>query len=208
MNIEFKDVSYSYNGLEKALSHISFSVDRNDIFCLSGRNGAGKSTLLKLLTKINCNYTGNILLDGKELRNWKREEVSDKIGICFQEPVMYMDTIMNNITLGKQGIPIEQLNVYIELLDTKNFIQGHGEGQIIGRNFSLSGGQQQLISILRNIYVNKEVLIFDEPTSNLDVVVKEHFITILDELKQSHIIMLITHDSKVESKYNKILLNN
>lgn len=172
MNIEFKDVSYSYNGLEKALSHISFSVYRNDIFCLSGRNGAGKSTLLKLLTKINCNYTGDILLDGKELRNWKREEVSDKIGICFQEPVMYMDTIMNNITLGKQGIPIEQLNVYIELLDTENFIQGHGENQVIGKNFSLSGGQQQLISILRNIYVNKEVLIFDEPTSNLDSVVK------------------------------------
>ncbi|MGV6937130.1 ABC transporter ATP-binding protein [Paenibacillus sp. FSL H7-0442] len=208
MNIEFKDVSYSYNGLEKALSHISFSVYRNDIFCLSGRNGAGKSTLLKLLTKINCNYTGDILLDGKELRNWKREEVSDKIGICFQEPVMYMDTIMNNITLGKQGIPIEQLNVYIELLDTENFIQGHGENQVIGKNFSLSGGQQQLISILRNIYVNKEVLIFDEPTSNLDSVVKKLFITILDELKQSHTIILITHDSEVESKYNKILFNN
>ncbi|GJM72301.1 hypothetical protein HMSSN036_45170 [Paenibacillus macerans] len=167
----------------------------------------GKSTLLKLLTKINCNYTGDILLDGKELRRWKREEVNGKIGICFQESVMYMDTIMNNITLGKQGIPIERLNDYIDLLDTKKFIQEHGNDQIIGKNFSLSGGQQQIIAILRNIFVNKEVLIFDEPTANLDRIVKQNFMAILEELKPDHTIILITHDRDLESKFNKIMLS-
>ena len=208
MKIEFKDVSYSYNEKEEILSNISFSIDSNDIYCLSGRNGAGKSTLIKLLTKIICNYTGDILLEGKELQKWKREEVSDKIGICFQEPVMYMDTIMNNITLGKQGISIGQLNSYIDLLDSKNFIRELGEKSIIGKNLSLSGGQMQIISILRNIYVDREVLIFDEPTSNLDIVVKEKFIMLLDELKKSHIIILITHDSEVGSKYHEISMNN
>ncbi|MEK5165638.1 ATP-binding cassette domain-containing protein [Paenibacillus sp. FSL R5-0527] len=85
MHLEFRNVSYSYNGVQDVLTNVSFSIDNSDIFCLSGRNGAGKSTLLKLLTKINCNYTGDILLDGKELRRWKREEVNGKIGICFQE---------------------------------------------------------------------------------------------------------------------------
>ncbi|MDU5946125.1 MAG: ATP-binding cassette domain-containing protein, partial [Paenibacillus macerans] len=129
MHLEFRNVSYSYNGIEDVLSSISFSIDSHEIFCLSGRNGAGKSTLLKLLTKINCNYTGDIFLDGIELREWKREEVNGKIGICFQESVMYMDTIMNNITLGKQGIPIERLDAYIKLLDTKKFIQDGGNAQ-------------------------------------------------------------------------------
>ncbi|MBO3285475.1 ABC transporter ATP-binding protein [Paenibacillus sp. FSL M8-0228] len=206
MNIEFKNVSYSYNGLEKALSDVSFSIHGNHIFCLSGRNGAGKSTLLKLLTKINCNYTGDILVNEKEMREWKRKDIISKIGICFQEPVMYVDTIFNNITLGQPGIPIRQLNSYIELLDTKKFIEESKKDQIIGKNFSLSGGQQQLISILRNIYTNKEVLIFDEPTSNLDGVVKKNFIDLLDDLKYNHTIILITHDSELGSKYEQILL--
>ncbi|MDQ0049988.1 ABC-type bacteriocin/lantibiotic exporter with double-glycine peptidase domain [Paenibacillus polymyxa] len=206
MNIEFKNVSYSYNGLEKALSDVSFSIHGNHIFCLSGRNGAGKSTLLKLLTKINCNYTGEILVDGKEMRDWKRKDIISKIGICFQEPVMYVDTIFNNITLGQPGIPMVQLNSYIELLDTKKFIEENKKDQIIGKNFSLSGGQQQLISILRNIYANKEVLIFDEPTSNLDSVVKKNFIDLLDDLKHNHTIILITHDSELGGKYEQISL--
>ncbi|NMP09046.1 ATP-binding cassette domain-containing protein [Paenibacillus polymyxa] len=206
MNIEFKNVSYSYNGLEKALSDVSFSIHGNHIFCLSGRNGAGKSTLLKLLTKSNCNYTGEILVNEKEMREWKRKDIISKIGICFQEPVMYVDTIFNNITLGQPGIPMEQLNSYIELLDTKKFIEESKKDQVIGKNFSLSGGQQQLISILRNIYTNKEVLIFDEPTSNLDSVVKKNFIDLLDDLKYNHTIILITHDSELGSKYEQILL--
>ncbi|MGG4215754.1 ABC transporter ATP-binding protein [Paenibacillus sp. FSL L8-0638] len=206
MDIEFKNVSYSYNGLEKALFDVSFSVHGNHIFCLSGRNGAGKSTLLKLLTKINCNYTGDILVNEKEMREWKRKDIISKIGICFQEPVMYVDTIFNNITLGQPGIPMRQLNSYIELLDTKKFIEESKKDQIIGKNFSLSGGQQQLISILRNIYTNKEVLIFDEPTSNLDGVVKKNFIDLLDDLKYNHTIILITHDSELGSKYEQILL--
>lgn len=207
MKIEFKNVCYSYNGLEEILSNVSFSIDRNDIFCLSGRNGAGKSTAIKLLTKIICNYTGEILLGEKELRLWKREEINDKIGICFQEPVMYMDTLMNNIILGQQGISMDRLNDYIELLDTKNFIREHGEEHIIGKNLSLSGGQMQMISILRNFYSNKEILIFDEPTSNLDVIVKKKFIQLLDELKERHIIIMITHDREVGEGYNKIWMN-
>lgn len=206
MDIEFKNVSYSYNDLENVLSNVSFSVHGNHIFCLSGRNGAGKSTLLKLLTKINCNYTGEILVNEKEMREWKRKDIISHIGICFQEPVMYVDTIFNNITLGQPGIPREQLNSYIELLDTKKFIEESKKDQIIGKNFSLSGGQQQLISILRNIYTNKEVLIFDEPTSNLDSVVKKNFIGLLDDLKYKHTIILITHDSELGGKYEQILL--
>ncbi|MGW9531217.1 ATP-binding cassette domain-containing protein [Paenibacillus terrae] len=206
MDIEFKNVSYSYNGLENVLSNVSFSVHGNHIFCLSGRNGAGKSTLLKLLTKINCNYTGEILVNEKEMREWKRKDIISNIGICFQEPVMYVDTIFNNITLGQPGISMEQLNPYIELLDTKKFIEENKKDQIIGKNFSLSGGQQQLISILRNIYTNKEVLIFDEPTSNLDSVVKKNFIDLLDDLKHSHTIILITHDIELGGKYEQILL--
>ncbi|MDY8047771.1 ABC transporter ATP-binding protein [Paenibacillus polymyxa] len=206
MNIEFKDVSYSYNGLEMALSNVSFVIHGHTIFCLSGHNGAGKSTLLKLLIKINCNYTGKIIINGRELRDWKRKDIIKKIAICFQEPVMYVDTIFNNITLGQQGISVEKLNYYIQLLDTNNFIHNNDQQQIIGKNLSLSGGQQQLISILRNIYTNKEVLIFDEPTSNLDSVVKKNFISLLDDLKESHTIILITHDSEIVNNYEQVLL--
>lgn len=166
------------------------------VYLLSGRNGCGKSTLVNILLKIWKNYSGEIYLDGKEHGSFSRADISHKIGLSFQKTPIFHDTIRNNISLGKSG-NIEKL---VSVLGFDHDLQ------MMGRNLdswikdvsSLSGGQAQKLGILRTLFCDKSVYIFDEATANLDCKAKKEFFTMVERMKKDHIILLISHEEDID----------
>lgn len=201
--ITLKDVNFSYGDRRLYACGINACFKKGNVYLLSGRNGCGKSTLVNILLKIWRNYEGNIYIDGKNLKDLSRDEISDLIGLSFQKTPIFHDTIRNNICLGKEGsvenlLPLlgfeEDLKVMNRTLDSW-----------LKDPSSLSGGQAQKVGILRTLFNNRAVYIFDEATANLDVKSKKEFFRIIETLKRDHIILLISHEEDVEEHVDKII---
>lgn len=201
--IKLEDVNFSYGDRKLYAKGVNACFKKGNVYLLSGRNGCGKSTLVNILLKIWRNYEGNIWIDGKNLKDFSRNEISEVIGLSFQKTPIFHDTIKNNICLGKEGcveklLPIlgfvEDLRVMDRTLDSW-----------LKDSSSLSGGQAQKIGILRTLFYNRAVYIFDEATANLDIKSKKEFFQIIKKLRKNHIILLISHEEDVEEHIDEII---
>lgn len=201
--IEIKDVNFSYKDVKVYRKNLNMCLEEGSIYLIKGKNGSGKSTLAGILLKIWYDFSGTILLDGKSITNFSRETLTETIGICFQKPPIFRDTVRNNIALN-DSIPVEK---YISLLSFYKDLEEMGrtlESELIDTG-SVSGGQAQKIGIIRTVCRERSVYIFDEPTSNLDSVSKKEFYDIIEHLKKNSIVILFSHEADAEKNADFII---
>lgn len=201
--IEIKDVNFSYKDVKVYRKNLNMYLDKGSIYLIKGKNGSGKSTLAGILLKIWKDFSGTILLDGESITNFSRETLTETIGICFQKPPIFRDTVRNNIALNEL-IPVEK---YISLLSFYKDLEEMGrtlESELIDSG-SVSGGQAQKIGIIRTVCRKRSVYIFDEPTSNLDSASKKEFYDIIEHLKKNSIVILFSHEAAAEKNVDFII---
>lgn len=171
-NIFFDDVSFQYeDATEPILQNISFAVAKGEILALVGPSGGGKSTLVDLIPRFYDPTSGNIFLDGINIKDIKIQSLRKLMGIVTQETFLFNETIRNNIAYGLDDCPLEKIIEAAKTANAHNFIMEtpNGYDTVIGeRGVKLSGGQRQRLSIARAILKNPDIMIFDEATSALD----------------------------------------
>lgn len=195
--IELKNISYSYDGNKKVLSNINIKFDHNGLYIIKGGNGRGKSTLLKLLCGLYFDYTGEIRVNGLNISSYSLLEYRARIGVVFQDFNRYETSVKANIALNKMNETDCVLKIK-KLLNYKGIkIKDINPNTILGNWFGgkeLSGGEWQKIAFLRSLYNENDILIADEPTSNLDFQSKQKLVEFFMEESKKKIIILATHD--------------
>lgn len=206
--IKFEDVSFSYNDDgELALKDINLSFEKGKSYAVVGESGSGKSTILRLIMRGYLNYTGDIKLDEKELKDVDSTSLYNLLSIVQQDVFIFNSTIKDNITLYK-NFDEDKINKAIELAGLRKLIANKGIDFNCGENgVNLSGGERQRISIARSLLKNTEVLLMDEATSALDAETSKAVldqILSLDELTR----IVITHSLKKEElkKFDEIIV--
>lgn len=195
--IELKNISYSYDGNKNVLSNINIKFDHNGLYIIKGGNGRGKSTLLKLLCGLYFDYTGEIRVNGLNISSYSLLEYRARIGVVFQDFNRYETSVKANIALNKMNETDCVLKIK-KLLNSKGIkIKDINQNTILGNWFGgkeLSGGEWQKIAFLRSLYNENDILIADEPTSNLDFQSKQKLVEFFIEESKKKIIILATHD--------------
>ncbi len=194
--IEFRNVCFSYEPGKEILKHIDLTIPKGKTVALVGQSGSGKSTLVDLIPRYHDVTSGEILLDGKNIKNFRIKDLRSLIGNVNQEAILFNDTIFNNISFGVEGATIEQVKEAAKVANAHDFIMEKEEGyetNIGDRGGKLSGGQRQRISIARAILKNPPILILDEATSALDTESERLVQEALDRLTTSRTTVAIAH---------------
>ena len=169
--VEFKDISFSYDGKKEVLQHINLTVPKGKTVALVGQSGSGKSTLVDLLPRYHDVQEGTITIDGVNIKDVRISDLRSLIGNVNQEAILFNDTFFNNIAFGVENATMEQVIEAAKIANAHDFIMEKEDGyhtNIGDRGSKLSGGQRQRISIARAILKNPPILILDEATSALD----------------------------------------
>ena len=200
---EFRDriaycgVGFTYAGSQRAaLNDIWLEVPRGKIIALVGASGAGKSTLVDLLSRFYDVSEGKILLDGADLRDYKIRDLRSLMGIVTQEPVLFNDTIFNNIAFGVENASREAVEQAARVAHAHDFIMETPDSydtNIGDRGVKLSGGQRQRLTIARAVLANPPILILDEATSSLDSESERLVQEALDQLMRNRTAIVIAH---------------
>jgi subfamily B ATP-binding cassette protein MsbA len=169
-SIEFKNVSFAYNKVP-VLKNINLTIEKGKTVALVGSSGSGKSTLADLIPRFHDVTEGELLIDGKNIKEYTIESVRHQIGIVTQEPILFNDSIANNISLGKPDATLEEIEQAAKVANAYSFIIQKEKGfetNVGDRGNKLSGGEKQRITIARAVLKNPPILILDEATSSLD----------------------------------------
>ena len=194
--IELRDVSFSYTEGREVLRHINLTVPIGKTVALVGQSGSGKSTLVDLIPRYHDVQDGEVLIDGKNIKNLCIRDLRSLIGNVNQEAILFNDTFYNNITFGVDNATMEQVIEAAKIANAHDFIMAseNGYDTMIGdRGGRLSGGQRQRISIARAILKNPPILILDEATSALDTESERLVQEALERLMKSRTTIAIAH---------------
>ena len=194
--IELRDVSFSYTEGREVLRHINLTVPIGKTVALVGQSGSGKSTLVDLIPRYHDVQDGEVLVDGKNIKNLRIRDLRSLIGNVNQEAILFNDTFYNNITFGVDNATMEQVIEAAKIANAHDFIMAseNGYDTMIGdRGGRLSGGQRQRISIARAILKNPPILILDEATSALDTESERLVQEALERLMKSRTTIAIAH---------------
>ena len=193
--IEFRNISFSYNN-RKILRDFSLIVPENKKVALVGPSGAGKSTVIKLLYRLYDVNTGEILIDGENINNFKQESLRSELSIVPQECVLFDDTIYNNIKFSNPSATREDVFRAMKFAQLDKIVSKfpNKENTIVGeRGIKLSGGEKQRVSIARAILADKKVLVLDEATSALDSETEHEIQRDLEKLMKDRTSIIIAH---------------
>jgi ATP-binding cassette subfamily B protein len=195
--VEFRDVSFSYPGAgENVLQHISLRLNRGETLGIVGATGCGKSTLVHLIPRFYDADAGEVLVDGKNVKDYALSDLRDKISIVMQTAELYSRSIEENIRWGKPDATPAEIKAAAEAAQADDFICASPYGyytQVTESGHSLSGGQKQRISIARVFLKNPPILILDEATSALDSVTEQKIQASLDLLSKNKTCIVIAH---------------
>ena len=194
--IEFHDVCFGYEDGKPVLKHINLTIPKGKTIALVGQSGSGKSTLVDLIPRYHDVTSGEITLDGVNIKDFRIKALRSLIGNVNQEAILFNDTIFNNIAFGVDGATMEQVVNAAKIANAHDFIMEKENGydtNIGDRGGKLSGGQRQRISIARAILKNPSILILDEATSALDTESERLVQEALDRLTTSRTTIAIAH---------------
>lgn len=193
--IELRNVQFAY-GDRKILNSISFTVPKGKTIALVGASGAGKSTLVDLIPRFHDVTGGELLIDGVNVKDYKLADLRRLMGVVNQDPVLFNDTIYNNITLGTGGATQQRVEDAAKIANAHNFIIQKAEGYqtMVGdRGSRLSGGERQRITIARAVLKNPPILILDEATSSLDTESERMVQDAINNLMKNRTCIVIAH---------------
>ena len=194
--IEFKDISFSYDGKREVLKHVNLTVPKGKTVALVGQSGSGKSTLVDLLPRYHDVQEGDITIDGTSIKDVRIADLRSLIGNVNQEAILFNDTFFNNIAFGVENATMEQVIEAAKIANAHDFIMEKPEGyntNIGDRGGKLSGGQRQRVSIARAILKNPPILILDEATSALDTESERLVQEALERLMKTRTTIAIAH---------------
>ena len=194
--IEFRDVHFSYDESREIIHGVSFEVRKGETVALVGPSGGGKSTLSELMERFYDTDSGEILIDGVSIRDYKQDSLRSAMSLVSQETVLFNDTIKSNIALGRTDATDDEIVAACKVANAHNFIMESSEGydtNIGDRGAKLSGGQRQRLSIARAVLKNPEFLILDEATSALDTESEKLVQDALTKLLKGRTSVVIAH---------------
>ena len=207
--IEFRHVTFSFDKTKKVLEDINLTIEPGDIVGIVGTTGSGKSTLVNLFLRYYDHYQGRILLDGVDIRKIDMEFYRSRIGYVQQEPMMFHDTIFNNIAYGDVKYSIDDVIHAADIANAHEFIvrQPDGYDSVLGeRGVGLSGGERQRLSIARAVLKDPSILVFDEATASVDSETEHLIQEAIENLISGRTTIMIAHRLSTLSKANKIVV--
>lgn len=210
-DIYLKDVDFSYKKGVKVLDRCSFKAKQGEVTAIVGASGSGKTSILRLISRLYDYEDGEIVIDGKELKDISTESLFSKISIVFQDVTLFNTTVMENIRIGRQSATDDEVKKAAKLANCTEFIDKLSEGYetIIGENGAeLSGGERQRISIARAFLKNAPILILDEIAASLDVDNENKIQDSLNQLIMGKTVLIISHRMKSIENANKIVVLN
>ena len=211
-DIDLKDVEFAYNKDTKVLNGVSFKAKQGEVTALVGASGCGKTTILKLISRLYDYDEGQILIDGKDIKEISTESLFDKVSIVFQDVVLFNQSVMENIRIGKQDASDEEVKRAAKLANCTDFIEKMDKGfdTVIGENGAeLSGGERQRLSIARAFLKDAPILILDEIAASLDVDNEKKIQESLNNLIKDKTVVIISHRMKsIENADNIVVLEN
>ena len=207
--IEFKNVTFSFDRTKKVLKNVNLVFEPGDIIGIVGTTGSGKSTLINLLLRYYDHYDGQILVGGVDIRDIDMEYYRSNIGYVQQEPMMFHDTIYNNIAYGTTKFSVDEVINAADIANAHEFIvrQPDGYDSMLGeRGVGLSGGERQRVSIARAMLHNPKMLVFDEATAAVDSETEHLIQDAIEKLISGRTTIMIAHRLSTLSKANKIVV--
>jgi ATP-binding cassette subfamily B protein/subfamily B ATP-binding cassette protein MsbA len=206
--IEFRDICFSYDGLQRVLDQVNLTINRGDHLAIVGPNGGGKSTLVNLLCRFYDPQQGEVLSDGVSLREVAIKELRGRIALVTQQTELFNETILHNIRYGRWDATEEEVIAAAKVARAHDFIAGFPQGYqtIVGPNgHRLSGGQRQRIALARAFLRNAEILVLDEATSQIDVESEKLIHDALADFGQDRTLIMITHRESTLSLATRIV---
>lgn len=207
--IKFDRVDFSFDGARKVLDNVDFTVKKGQTVALVGRVGSGKSSVINLLTRIADPSSGVIYLDERPLKELPLNSYREIIGYVPQEPILFSDTIAENIRFGDKAIEDGKIDEMVQLAQLESQLDRFPQGlktMIGARGMTISGGEKQRVAIARALARNPKILILDDCTSALDARTEEHLWDALHEVMPEMTCFVVTHRTKTLRIADKILL--
>ncbi|MEK5246400.1 ABC transporter ATP-binding protein [Bacillus mycoides] len=194
--IQFKDVTFSYDGKRDVLKNVSFHVKSGQTVAFVGHTGSGKSTIMNLLMRFYNIKSGNIVIDGVDLEKFEEQEIRKKIGLVLQDAFLFAGNVKQNIRMYNEEITDEEIEEAAKFVQANTFIEKLPEQydtEVVERGVAFSSGQRQLIAFARTIATNPKVLVLDEATANIDTETEEAIQTALQQMRKGRTTIAIAH---------------
>lgn len=194
--IEFRHVSFSYDGKHDILKDISFSVKQGETIAFVGATGSGKSSIINLFLRFYEFERGEILIDDKNIKDYSQSELRRNIGLVLQEPFLYHGTIASNIKMYQENLGREEIVEAAKFVDAHDFISrlpANYNSPVTERGATFSSGQRQLLAFARTIASKPKILILDEATANIDSETEELIQASLRKMRQGRTTIVIAH---------------
>ncbi|HEY1113922.1 MAG TPA: ABC transporter ATP-binding protein [Chitinophagaceae bacterium] len=207
-SIEFRNVSFAYNE-KPVLQNVSFTIPKGKTVALVGPSGVGKSTIADLIPRFYDTSSGQVLIDGEDVRHYTMESLRSHMSFVTQDVILFNDTVFNNIALGRPDATEEEVIAAAKVANAHDFIlqTENGYQTIIGdRGIRLSGGQRQRLSIARAVFKNPAILILDEATSALDTESEKLVQDALNKLMQGRTTLVIAHRLSTIKEADEIIV--
>ncbi|WP_187262823.1 ABC transporter ATP-binding protein [Pontibacter beigongshangensis] len=208
-DISFQNVWFAYQNEEWVLRNISFDVKAGESVAFVGATGAGKTSVINLLSRFYEINSGHILIDGHDLKEFDLSALRHHIGVVLQDVFLFSGTIADNISLGNKNITEEQMWHAADLVGARRFIERLPGGlhyPVMERGATLSGGQRQLISFVRAMVYNPQIIILDEATSSVDSETEELIQYAIEQLMRGRTSIVIAHRLSTIQKADKIIV--
>ena len=205
----FNNVNFSYDQEVQVLNKISFNIEKGSTVALVGSTGAGKTSVINLLSRFYEIDSGEILIDGLNIKEYKLSSLRKNIGIVLQDVFLFSDTILNNITLKNESISLEEVKLAAEQIGVHDFIMSLPNNyyyNVKERGIMLSSGQRQLIAFLRVYVSNPQILILDEATSSIDSASELLIQKAIEKITKNRTSLIIAHRLATVKKANNIIV--
>ena len=208
--VEFKDVSFSYDGETQVLKNISFNVNPGETVALVGHTGSGKSSIINLFMRF-YEFEGQILIDNQSIKELNKAEMKSKIGLVLQDAFIFYGTVTSNIKLYHPTMTFEQVKAAAAFVKANQFIErldNQYEHAVIEKGSAFSSGERQLIAFARTMAVDPKILILDEATANIDSETEEQIQQSLRQMRRGRTTIAIAHRLSTIQDADQILVLN
>ena len=210
-NIKFDNVSFGYNKNNKIINEMSFEVKANQKVAFVGKSGAGKTTIFSLITQLYKHNSGNIYIDGYNIKKLTKDSLRNNISIITQNPYVFNFSIKDNLLLARRNATMEEIRNSCKMACIDNYIMSlpNKYNTIVGENgIVLSGGQKQRLAIARALLTKSPIILFDEATSALDNETQEEIQNAIKNLEGKYTILIVAHRLSTIIDCNKIFVVN